>query len=219
MKKSFCVIAVATTASALSSPVFAGSYQLVGARSYQTVATSCPTHTTGPASPNGMSLNPETYRKEDPTPPSGQTQSLTTKHSTVDFKWMPSDDFDNAPPADFKVSNSYSVTVSASAVRNNPRATGNANTASDPTIPSKTYSASAGSSYVDSDTPPISWTASNTDVDYGFTPGRSDQFTVDALIGAKSSVYAEAYPGTGGQITVSSSAKIETTELKLIPRP
>lgn len=213
MKIGVSLFAVAATASVLSSSAFAGSYEIVGPATYQTVSTSCPAHTTGPASPDD-------YKDSDPAVASGQPQTLTEKRSTANFAWKPVDGFDNSLPAAFKISHSYTGTVNASVIRSNEQASGDANTWITPPIPNKTYSSHATGLMMFQDTPPVNWTASNTDVDFSFQPAQWGTFPISAVIGAQSSVYATAIPGPyGGVVTVSSSAKITTTELKLIVSP
>ncbi len=222
MKKSLGLSIIATVVSVLSSSAFAGSYQIVvdltgkPMNAYQKLSVSCPQKTWGPFEPTGTNFDGKTYSNYDPQRTSTGSRPLKTAISTARFQWVPADEYDLSPPADFKLSHTYDVKVNATVKRNNYGAAGSATIETDPY---KIYGVSANSSDTSYDPPPLAQTPSYTNMDQGFRPGQLEAFDVTDSIGIKTSVNATAWPGTGGVVTVSSSASIETTELKVITSP
>ena len=209
MKIGVSLFAVTATASVLSSSAFAGSYERVGLPTYETVSASLPAHTV-------VSGNPD-YRASDPDAPG---TLLRTKTSKATYQWQQRDAFDNSFPVAYRISHSATVTVKADAVRNSTMASGYANPQTGPYASGQTYMAEANDpNSIAQDTPHVSWTAPSTYVDYYSQFAQWGPFPVECTLSAGVFLSATAFSNTGAAITVSGSATVKTTEIKLITGP
>ena len=209
MKIGISLFAVAATASVLSSSAFAGSYERVGLPTYETVSASLPAHTVVSGDPD--------YHATDPDAPG---LLLRTKASKATYKWKQRDAFDNSFPVGYKISHSYTVTVKADAVRNSTMASGSAMPQTGPYASGQIYEAEANDlNSIAQDIPHVSWTASGTDVDYYTQFAEWGPFDVQCIISAGVFLSAAAFRNTGATITVSGSATVTTTGIKLITGP
>ena len=209
MKIAVSLFAVAATASVLSSSAFAGSYEMVGAPTYETVSAFLPAHT--------VVAGDKDYHDADPDQSGPLLRSKTSKAT---FKWKQRDAFDNSFPVAYRCSHTSTATVNANAVRNNTMASGYALSQGGPYVPGKTYSAEAtNTNSMAQDTPHVSWTAPGTEVDYYAQFAEWGPFQIERTVAAGVFLGGSAIANTGATITLSGSITVTTTEIKLITGP
>ena len=183
----------------------------------------------GPVPARQDMLTPDIYKKQDPKATSQDPMPLRRATSTASFRWVPDDENDFSPPADYTLSHSYNVTINAEARRNisnDSAASAYANTDVFPQVSSQPmsggqigiYRAQSQGNDSQNEIPSVNWSADGTSTAGNF-PGQSGPFSKSVAIGARVSVSAMAYPGRGSTATASSSAKVQTTKIELIAIP